>query len=160
MLDESFALNAIAAAVLLSENPDEGLVRPAYRGDGSGGSRKASALPTPLRWVTPRRKTAHPGPSPAGEWMLRGSGGLANVKHVLENGPAGLELPGPSTRERSLDGGRGFQIVSTTSCAPLQATHSNATSPATTGDSKEPSVGLEPTTPSLPWKVKGVTSVH
>jgi len=26
---------------------------------------------------TPRRKTAHPGPSPAGEWMLSGFGGFA-----------------------------------------------------------------------------------
>jgi hypothetical protein len=49
MLDESFALKAVAAAVLLSENPDEGLVRPVYRGDGSGGSREASALPAPPR---------------------------------------------------------------------------------------------------------------
>jgi hypothetical protein len=28
------------------------------------------------------------------------------------------------------------------------------------GDYSEPSVGLEPTTPSLPWKVQGFTSVH
>ena len=32
--------------------------------------------------------------------------------------------------------------------------------PANTGDRPKPSLGLEPRTPSLPWKVEGVTSVH
>jgi hypothetical protein len=43
-------------------------------------------LPTPLRWGTPRRKTALPGPSPAGEWMLCGSGDSHGHQEHPQNG--------------------------------------------------------------------------
>ena len=71
-----------SAVVVASEDRGEGLVRLAYRGDGCGGSRDAAGLQTPLRWGTPRRKTADPGPSPAGEWMICGSGGLARTSRT------------------------------------------------------------------------------
>jgi hypothetical protein len=56
----------VVVVVVLSENRAEGLVRPVYRGVGCGDSRDAAVLTTPLRWVTPHRETARPGPSPAG----------------------------------------------------------------------------------------------
>src|SRR5437868_4217586 len=68
-------MKAIVVAVLVvSENRAEGLIRPVNRGDGRRDSRDALLLQTPLRWGTPRRKTARPGPSPTGEWMMCGSG--------------------------------------------------------------------------------------
>ena len=44
-----------------------------------------------LRWGTPRRKTAHPGPALAGEWMICGSRGLARTSRT-------------SWRNRAVDG--------------------------------------------------------
>ena len=75
-------MKAIAVVVVLSENRPEGLVWPVYMGDGRGRSRDAPGLQTPLRWGTPRRKTALPGASPAGEWMVCGSGGLARTSRT------------------------------------------------------------------------------
>jgi hypothetical protein len=83
--DERLTMKAVVTLVVLSENRAEGLVRPAFRSDGHGGSRDAPVLQPPLRWGTPRRKTARPGPSPGREWMLCDSGELARTSRTSRN---------------------------------------------------------------------------
>jgi hypothetical protein len=70
-------------ADILSEDRVEGLVRPAYRARRFRRLAGRTELPTPLRWGTRRRKTARPGPSPASEWMMSGSRGIARTSRTL-----------------------------------------------------------------------------
>jgi hypothetical protein len=86
-VNDPVAMKAIVVVVVVpSENRAEGLVRPAYRGDGRGASREAFVLRTSLRWGTHPRKTARPGPSPAGEWKLcRFRVNRTNIKNILES---------------------------------------------------------------------------
>jgi hypothetical protein len=61
----------IGTRVLLSRKGVQGLILPGYHDDGCGCSRDVSVLPNVASGGgTPRRKTALPGPSSAGEWML------------------------------------------------------------------------------------------
>jgi hypothetical protein len=62
MYEHSHMKTTAIVAMVLSENRAEGLVRPAYRVDGRGGSRDAAGLQTPLpRGYSP----AEDGPSGA-----------------------------------------------------------------------------------------------
>ena len=101
--------------MVLSENRAQSLVRPVYRVDERGGARDAPAFQTPLPGGTPRRKTARPGPSPAGEWMICGSGGLARTSTtslgtasgpISDHARPSTSRPTPRTRlpERHLAG--------------------------------------------------------
>jgi hypothetical protein len=104
----------VLVTLVLSKNRAEGLVRPAYRVDGAAVRGTHQHFKRPSRGVTPRGKTARPGPSPAGEWMICGSRGIARTSRTsfrTATRPASDHPPRPRADPR-LGGQRGFQAVS------------------------------------------------
>jgi hypothetical protein len=91
----------VAVGVVLSENRAEGPVRPVYQADGCGSSRDAPrASNVASGGGTPRRKTALPGPSPAGEWMLCGSVAIARTSRTsLRTATSRPQSPGLITEQ-------------------------------------------------------------
>ena len=57
----------VVAVVLVSEKGAEGVILPACRIPGGRGSQTHPCFKRRSRGGTPRRETARPGPSPAGE---------------------------------------------------------------------------------------------
>jgi hypothetical protein len=94
MLDESFALKAIAASVLLSESPGEGLVRLAYRGDAPAVREKHPRFQRRSAWLLPGGSRPIRAYLPPGSGCCAGQGTRANIKKILENG----SLPAPSSQ--------------------------------------------------------------
>ena len=94
--------------VVLSENRAEGLVRPVYLSDGCGSSREGPrASNVASSGGTRRRKTALPGPSPAGEWMICGSGASARTSRTsLRTATSRPQSPGLITEQNDASANR------------------------------------------------------
>jgi hypothetical protein len=81
----------------------QALILPACQDDGCSCSRDVPVLPASPRAGTPRRKTAHPGPSPAGEWMISGSEhSLKSSQQYLFSSDLGRAgVPAPTSPRRT-----------------------------------------------------------